>query len=74
MKYEIEQRDLEIEGTLPRVRLLAETPQEGDFLNNMEAELDSKFGRGQYVLQFSGKGPDPRRDGVFTLEYTIHKK
>lgn len=69
MKHEIERRDLKIRGTLPRVRLIAETPSEAKMLSDLEQELNSEFGS-RYVLQFASIGDDPRYGG-FTLEYYV---
>jgi len=73
MRYELERRDLKIKGTRPRVRLIAETPSEVKMLDELEQELHSEFGN-NYVLLFSGHGPDPRYGGLSVLEYVVLKK
>jgi hypothetical protein len=74
MKYQLSRRDLKIDGALPRIKLIAESPEEANLLNAMESELDAAFGRGRYTLEFSGKGRASSESGQYILEYTIHPK
>lgn len=70
MKYEIDRVGKE-SGKKPTLRLIAESDAEREMLMEMERELDSQFGRKQYVLKMLALN-DLREEGT-SLEYLIIK-